>query len=76
MVSNSLIKILIDLTFKLINNISILNMIVGCRAGSVFLEQRVHHVLDQRQRFSHPANHVPSTIQEQQVPLVTPHVYS
>jgi hypothetical protein len=37
------------------------------------LEQRVHHVVDQRQRVHHRANHVPGTLQKQQVTLEQDH---
>ena len=36
----------------------------GGRTSPVLLEQRVYHVSHQRQRFSHPANHVPGIVQE------------
>jgi hypothetical protein len=37
-------------------------MIVGCRAGSVFLEQRVHHVPDRGEQPSHHAHHVSGAV--------------
>ena len=48
---------------------SVLALFSGGGAGSLLLEQRVHHVADDGERHCHPAHHVPGAVQKLKVTL-------